>query len=535
MDEIYEILEGDTLSRLAEKFKMTTDELLDLNPEFKKNPDLIFPGQELRLKPKGESDERGRQEQWNKFSKNVREFKEDLRLVVTGKKDLKDTGMGQFLGTGKDLKDTKLGQILGGGKPFEQTNVGKALGGGKPFEQTDLYQGIVAPLRKSQTSPNPLSGQSLNNFSELEKMYALVPQKRAGGLINKYQDGGMFSDFFEGDFFTNLFENDILGEGWKGDTTKFGETKVGEWLGSEKGQETLGKVSEYLKKPKSVETEASVVGGPITEEEMFANRRGAIGEQKSKLEEVADQKLLQGSHYVDYVGAGAKVATGNIPGAIMDMGKIYLDLFKRGKEKRKAKKGLKKIEEIEDTGFLNLMGSNTMGKYQESLLQDDLTSRQQALEKYGISSDEDVSTEDENVSASKVDYSMPAGFMKRGGTVNSDAFPFLSDSYKRYLAGGYALGGEIRRKRPEHLKYDYASGGMVNGASHKNGGEKFNVGGEVVELEGGEAVINKKSTEMFKPILSQLNQAGGGVSFARGGLVNPSVNRMIQRLMNKNR
>ena len=36
---------------------------------------------------------------------------------------------------------------------------------------------------------------------------------------------------------------------------------------------------------------------------------------------------------------------------------------------------------------------------------------------------------------------------------------------------------------------------MVKGPSHKNGGVKFNVGGEVVELEGGEAVINKKSTK----------------------------------------
>ena len=44
----------------------------------------------------------------------------------------------------------------------------------------------------------------------------------------------------------------------------------------------------------------------------------------------------------------------------------------------------------------------------------------------------------------------------------------------------------------------YAQGGMVQGKSHAQGGEKFAVGGRVVELEGGEAVINKKSTAMFK-------------------------------------
>tara|TARA_R110000744_G_scaffold168571_1_gene286283 strand:+ start:13865 stop:17650 length:3786 start_codon:yes stop_codon:yes gene_type:complete len=64
----------------------------------------------------------------------------------------------------------------------------------------------------------------------------------------------------------------------------------------------------------------------------------------------------------------------------------------------------------------------------------------------------------------------------------------------------------------------FATGGMVNGKSHAQGGEKFKVGGRVVELEGGEAVINKRSTAMFKPQLSQMNVAGGGRKFADGGM-----------------
>ena len=66
----------------------------------------------------------------------------------------------------------------------------------------------------------------------------------------------------------------------------------------------------------------------------------------------------------------------------------------------------------------------------------------------------------------------------------------------------------------------YANGGMVHGRSHANGGEKFAVGGRVVELEGGEAVINKRSTAMFRNQLSAMNSAGGGVKFADGGLLN---------------
>jgi hypothetical protein len=66
----------------------------------------------------------------------------------------------------------------------------------------------------------------------------------------------------------------------------------------------------------------------------------------------------------------------------------------------------------------------------------------------------------------------------------------------------------------------FADGGMVHGKSHAFGGEKFAVGGRVVELEGGEAVINKRSTAMFRSQLSAMNSAGGGVKFADGGLLN---------------
>ena len=75
----------------------------------------------------------------------------------------------------------------------------------------------------------------------------------------------------------------------------------------------------------------------------------------------------------------------------------------------------------------------------------------------------------------------------------------------------FAKGGMIEK---------FANGGMVVGKSHAQGGEKFAVGGRVAELEGGEAVINKRSTAMFKGQLSAMNAAGGGVKFADGGLMN---------------
>lgn len=61
----------------------------------------------------------------------------------------------------------------------------------------------------------------------------------------------------------------------------------------------------------------------------------------------------------------------------------------------------------------------------------------------------------------------------------------------------------------------FARGGILKGPSHSQGGIRTPYG----ELEGGEAVINKRSTKMFKPLLSKINQAGGGVKFAQGGIL----------------
>jgi TP901 family phage tail tape measure protein len=87
-----------------------------------------------------------------------------------------------------------------------------------------------------------------------------------------------------------------------------------------------------------------------------------------------------------------------------------------------------------------------------------------------------------------------------------------------------AVGGlidkQLSRFENGGMIQEFANGGMVHGNSHAQGGEKFAVGGRVVELEGGEAVINKRSTSMFRNQLSAMNAAGGGVKFADGGLMN---------------
>ncbi len=65
----------------------------------------------------------------------------------------------------------------------------------------------------------------------------------------------------------------------------------------------------------------------------------------------------------------------------------------------------------------------------------------------------------------------------------------------------------------------YGKGGVLSGNSHASGGIKTPFG----EVEGGEAVINKNSTKRFRPILSAINEAGGGRKFAEGGVFGDST------------
>ena len=101
----------------------------------------------------------------------------------------------------------------------------------------------------------------------------------------------------------------------------------------------------------------------------------------------------------------------------------------------------------------------------------------------------------------------------------------LSKSLKLFGIGGG--GGDVQGDtNPEGTFDQYEQGGLTRGGmfkgnSHANGGVKFAVGGRIMEAEGGEAIINKKSTAKFKPILSAINSYNGnGVKFADGGLIN---------------
>jgi len=73
----------------------------------------------------------------------------------------------------------------------------------------------------------------------------------------------------------------------------------------------------------------------------------------------------------------------------------------------------------------------------------------------------------------------------------------------------------------------FSHGGMINGPSHSQGGVPVSVGGSgMIEAEGGEAIINKRSTAKHMGLLSAINQDGGGVPLAARGIVTPSASKL---------
>lgn len=61
------------------------------------------------------------------------------------------------------------------------------------------------------------------------------------------------------------------------------------------------------------------------------------------------------------------------------------------------------------------------------------------------------------------------------------------------------------------LGRNYEKGGYIEGKRHAQGGV-------MIEAEGGEAVMTRGAVTMFAPLLSAMNQMGGGTSFAKGAV-----------------
>lgn len=82
------------------------------------------------------------------------------------------------------------------------------------------------------------------------------------------------------------------------------------------------------------------------------------------------------------------------------------------------------------------------------------------------------------------------------------------------LAGVQAISTGVSVAKIKSQKF--TDGGILRGPSHAGGGVDLGNGNEG---EGGEVIINKNSSRIFRNELSAINEAGGGVKFARGGIL----------------
>jgi len=77
-------------------------------------------------------------------------------------------------------------------------------------------------------------------------------------------------------------------------------------------------------------------------------------------------------------------------------------------------------------------------------------------------------------------------------------------------------GGDSSGSSAPNLGRNYEEGGMINGPRHAQGGV-------MVEAEGGEAIMTRGAVTMFAPLLSAMNEMGGGTSFGNQLFIRPDA------------
>ena len=79
--------------------------------------------------------------------------------------------------------------------------------------------------------------------------------------------------------------------------------------------------------------------------------------------------------------------------------------------------------------------------------------------------------------------------------------------------GSNSASGSASKPAMANYGKNYGDGGMIEGPRHSSP-----QGGVPIMAEGGEAIMTRGAVTMFRPLLSMLNQAGGGTSFTKGAM-----------------
>jgi hypothetical protein len=104
-----------------------------------------------------------------------------------------------------------------------------------------------------------------------------------------------------------------------------------------------------------------------------------------------------------------------------------------------------------------------------------------------------------------------------GAAIATTAAQIVKIQSQQFELGGLIeSGGKIPKR-----------GGKITGRRHSSGGVKFLAGGQLMEAEGGEAIMTRGAVQKFGGLLSILNQAGGGQPFELGGIVGAAPKKWV--------
>lgn len=128
--------------------------------------------------------------------------------------------------------------------------------------------------------------------------------------------------------------------------------------------------------------------------------------------------------------------------------------------------------------------------------------------------------------ASKIAATSPLGFLDprailtytQGGISVATTIAAANKGIQDIDAAAKKAAEEAAKKAPLPTMggRNYAQGGLIYGRRHAQGGV-------MVEAEGGEAIMTRGAVTMFGPLLSAMNQMGGGTSFANNLVSSPDV------------
>ena len=146
--------------------------------------------------------------------------------------------------------------------------------------------------------------------------------------------------------------------------------------------------------------------------------------------------------------------------------------------------------------------------------------QQNAIDKRIFEAEQKRDTQKAKVDLLEAIASIIPNLIIKEGRADPATLALMSIATTALATASYASEITAINKRKFYPK-KFAEGGVVNGPSHANGGVPFTINGMGgYEMEGGEYIVNKYSTNKYKSLLDQINGTKeSNYKFASGGIV----------------